>query len=142
MSEELIELRKSIEAHDYKTALLLVDRLEEMSLEDKLNKIYSYTIILLLHLIKQEAEGRTTRSWDNSILNSIEQIKRTNKRRKSNGYYASTSDLAEIIDEAIERALRDAAEEAFGGVYSEKEILDRIDLAAIKAKALSLIDTP
>jgi hypothetical protein len=39
--EELIELRKSIEAHDYKSALQIVDLLEEMSLEDKLNKIYS-----------------------------------------------------------------------------------------------------
>jgi hypothetical protein len=139
MTEELIELRKSIEAHDYKTALLLVDRLEEMSLEDKLNKIYSYTVILLEHLIKQEAEGRTTRSWNNSILNSVEQIKRTNKRRKASGYYASTSDLIEIIEEASSRALRDAAEEAFGGAYSEREILAKIDFDSIKQKALSMI---
>jgi hypothetical protein len=139
MTEELIELRKSIEAHDYKTALLLVDRLEEMSLEDKLNKIYSYTVILLQHLIKQEAEGRTTRSWNNSIINSVEQIKRTNSRRKASGYYASTEDLIEIINDASSRALRDATEEAFGGAMSEQEILARIDLDSIKDKALSLI---
>jgi hypothetical protein len=34
--------------------------MEEMSREDKVNKIYSCPEILLLHLIKQRAEQRTT----------------------------------------------------------------------------------
>jgi hypothetical protein len=34
---ELLELRKYIEAQDYQKALQIVDELEEMSLEDKLN---------------------------------------------------------------------------------------------------------
>ena len=46
----------------------------EMSKDDKLNKIFSFGIILLLHLIKQRAEKRTTRFWDTSIFNAVQQI--------------------------------------------------------------------
>ena len=58
--EELIELRKSIEDRNYSKAFQIIDELEEMSLEDKLNKIYSYMVVLLLHLINQEAEKKLT----------------------------------------------------------------------------------
>jgi len=58
--EELAELRNYIQSERY--ALLLIDELEEMSQEDKLNKIHSHAIILLLHLIKQHAEQRSSRS--------------------------------------------------------------------------------
>jgi len=50
--EELIKLRETIEKQDFVTALQIVDELEEMSVEDKLNKIFSYMVVLLLHLIK------------------------------------------------------------------------------------------
>ncbi len=139
--EELIELRKSITSGDYSKALEIVDELEEMSLEDKLNKIYSYTVILLLHLIKQEAEGKTTRLWSNSILNSAEQINRINKRRQSGGYYAKAEVLQEIIDDAFPRALRNAALEAFGGAHQEEELLKIISLSDIKQKALNLLES-
>ena len=86
--EELLELRKSIKSGNYTKALEIVDELEAMSKEDKLDKIYGYTIILLLHLIKQDAEKRTTQSWEVSIKNSVERINRINKRWKSGGYYA------------------------------------------------------
>ena len=137
--EELIQLRESITAGNYIRALQIVDELEEMSVEDKLNKIYSYMVILLMHLIKQQAEKKTTRSWKNSILNSVEQINRVNKRRKSGGYYAQAEALQEIVDEAFPRALRDAALEAFGGVYEEEELLKMIDIAEIKKEALRLL---
>ena len=81
--EELIQLRQYIETKNYDKALEIVAELEEMSKEDKLNKIYSYCVILLIHLIKQEAEKRTTRSWDVSIRNSIREINRTKKRRSA-----------------------------------------------------------
>ena len=38
---ELQELRERIENQDYQGALKIVSELEEMSVEDKLNKIYS-----------------------------------------------------------------------------------------------------
>ena len=138
--EELTELRKSIEEQNYSKALRIVDELEEMTLEDKLNKIYSYMVVLLLHLIKQEAENKLTRSWELSIANSVKQINRTNKRRKAGGYYAKQQDLEEIIEDAFEIALKGAALEAFGGSYSQEELLDLIDPNNIKNKALSLID--
>ena len=122
LMEELAQLRESIEKHDFITALQIVDDLEEMSVEDKLNKIFSYMIILLLHLIKEDAEKRLTKSWKLSINNSVKQINRTNKRRKSGGYYATKSDLIEIINDAFELALEGAAIEAFEGAYDEKEL--------------------
>ena len=137
--EELIELRASITAGDYNTALRIVDELEEMSVEDKLNKIYSYMVILLLHLMKQTVEKKTTRSGSNSILNSVEQISRVNRRRKSGGYYAKNEALQEIIDEAYPRALRDAALEAFGGAYESADLEAMIDAIQIKQKAINLL---
>jgi hypothetical protein len=138
--EELIQLRESIENHDLVTALQIVDELEEMSVEDKLNKIFSYMVVLLLHLIKEDAEERLTKSWKLSINNSVKQINRTNKRRKSGGYYAKKEDLIEIIGDAFELALEGAAIEAFGGTYDEQELLNLINVEQIKAKAISLLD--
>lgn len=138
--EELIQLRESIEKHDFVAALQIVDELEEMSVEDKLNKIFSYMVVLLLHLIKEDAEKRLTKSWKLSINNSIKQINRINKRRKSGGYYANKADLSEIIDDAFELALEGAAIEAFGGAYDEQGLLGLIKVDEIKDKAISVLD--
>ncbi len=69
--EELLELKDLLLAGNLADALLLVDEMTEMSKDDKLNKIFSFGKILLLHLIKQAVEKRTTRSWDLSIYNSL-----------------------------------------------------------------------
>ena len=53
-----------------------------MSRDDKINKIKSFLKTLLLHLIKQDAEQRTTSSWDVSIENAVSQIRDTNKNQK------------------------------------------------------------
>lgn len=132
-------LRQFIEEQKYDQALELVSELEAMSKEDKLNKIYSYAVILLLHLIKQAAEERITRSWEFSIYNSTKEIKRTNKRRKSGGYYASEDELQEILNDAFDTAIKKAAIEAFEGQYTEKELLLRIKPEEIKDQALLLI---
>lgn len=138
--EELITLRKYIEERDYLKALELVGELEEMSKEDKLNKIYSYAVILLVHLIKQQAEKRTTRSWDVSINNSVREIKRTNQRRKSGGCYASKEELIETIEEAFEAAIQRAALEAFEGRHDDDELEQMIDVTQVKQAALNLIN--
>lgn len=135
--EELLELRKSITSGDYAKALSIVDELEAMSKEDKLEKIYSYAIILLLYLIKQEAEKRTTKSWNVSIKNSVERINRTNKRRNAilgfppraiatrQGVKVvvitlKNQNYKKIINDAVNPALRNASLEAFEGDHSEK----------------------
>jgi len=137
--EELFELRRYVEQRRYAEALTLIAEMEEMSREDKVNKIYSYTEILLLHLIKQEAEKRTTRSWELSIRNAVRQIVRVNKRQKSGGTYLGESDLREIIAEAYQPALERAALEAFEGRYDDQELGQQVNREKIEQKALELI---
>jgi hypothetical protein len=93
--DELMELREHIEQGDYLGALTLIGEMEEMSREDKINKIGSFMEILILHLIKQHAEQRSTRSWDVSIKNSVENIIDINKRKKAGGYYLDPAELKE-----------------------------------------------
>ncbi len=151
-------IRQYIQEQRYDEALELVDELEEMSKEDKLNKIYSYAVILLLHLIKQAAEARSTKSWEFSIYNSTKKIKLTNKRRnavlgvspmsdcdktrrKSGGYYANEDELREILNDAFDTAIKRAALEAFEGQYKEDELILKIQPEEIKVQALSLINS-
>src|SRR5262245_41244791 len=68
---ELVELMRYIEQQRYTEALDLIAEMDEISREDKINKIYSFAEILLLHLIKQEVEKRTMRSWDLTIRNAV-----------------------------------------------------------------------
>ncbi len=95
--EELFELRTYIEQGRYQNALTLLGEMEEMSKDDKINKITSYLEILLLHLIKQHVEKRTTKSWNASIRNSLIHIGRTNKRRKAGGCYLSQNEIIEAM---------------------------------------------
>jgi hypothetical protein len=78
--DELIELKQKIIDHQWDEALAIATELEEMSKDDKINSISSFCVILLLHIIKQEAEKRTTKSWDVSIKNCLAEIKKRNKR--------------------------------------------------------------
>lgn len=137
--EELFELRACIEGGRYADALVLVGEMEEMSREDKINKIESFLDILLIHLIKQYAEKRTTRSWDASVHNAVRQISKTNKRRKAGGFYLSEDELRESIDESYPAALKYASVEAFGGALDEDQLALKTDENQIKQKALALI---
>ena len=137
--EELLTLRQHLENHDYDAALAIVAELETMSKEDKLNKIYSFAVVLLIHLIKQAAEQRSTRSWEFSIYNATKEIKRINKRRKASGYYATPEELQEIIEDAFETAIKKAALEAFEGQYSEQELSQKIKVNEVKIQALQAI---
>jgi len=138
--DEILELRKSINEGRYADALHIIDELEEMAKDDKLDKIFSYMQILLIHLIKQNAELRTTRSWDNSIKHSLYQIERVNKRRKSGGDYLNTDELFDNLAEAFVLSLDQAAEEAFEGIYSSEQLLSKIDKNKILAEAMEMIE--
>jgi DNA polymerase III delta subunit len=91
--EELIELKNLLLKGDIKGSLALVEELEEMGKKDIIKTIRSYAIILLMHLIKQQAENRTNPSWEVSIRNSVREIQRENKRGKSGGYYLTSQEL-------------------------------------------------
>lgn len=137
--EELLTLKELLYQGKISEALLIVEELEEMSKSDKLNKIFSFGIILLLHLIKQYAENRTTKSWDTSILNSVKQIQRTNKRHKAKGNYLTEEELLETLQDAYDSALRDAAIEAFEGRYEAEAIGEMVNREEIIRQAMDLI---
>ncbi len=137
--EELLELKTYIQNRQYADALLLIGEMEEMSRDDKITKIFSYAEILILHLVKQYAEKRSTRSWSASIQNSAYKINYINKRRKSGGYYLSADELKDILDDVWPLAIIRASLEAFEGRYDETEIAKMVNAEQIKADALGLI---
>ncbi len=137
--EELLELREHIQQGRYASALVLIEEMEEMSQDDKINKIGSFVTILLLHLIKQHAEKRSTRSWDVAIRNATDQIVLSNRRRKLGGFYLTPEELGETIEEYYPIALRSASLEAFEGIYSPEELAGQVSGAEIRRQTLSLI---
>ncbi len=137
--EELFELRSHIEQRHYAEALVLIGEMEEMSKDDKINRIHSYSIIALMHLIKQHAEKRSTHSWETSICNSVEKIGMTNKRRKTGGFYLKEDELKEILAKGFKAALRNASLEAFEGHYDVRKLARMVDEEKIRKEALQLI---
>ncbi|ACK65302.1 protein of unknown function DUF29 [Rippkaea orientalis PCC 8801] len=137
--EELLTLKDLLLSGNVTDALLLVEELTEMSKDDKLNKIFSFSIVLLLHLIKQHAEKRSTPSWEVSIRNAVRQIKRCNKRRKAGGFYLTTEELQETLNEAYSAALDQASLEAFQGKYKVEELARMVDQTTIINQARNLI---
>lgn len=134
--DELVELRTLLETGRIEEALLLVDELDEMSREDKINKISSYMRVLLIHVIKQQAEQRRTRSWEVSIKEAVRQINRTNSRRKASGVYLSREELQRELEDVYDLALERAALEVFGGVYAVEDIAARVSRAQVLEEAL------
>jgi len=137
--EELFELRTHIEKGRYAEALVLLGEMEEMSREDKINKIESFLDILLIHLIKQHAEKRTSRSWNASVYNALRQIEKKKKKRKSGGYYLNADELNTSVEESYRASLKYASVEAFGGAFDETELARMVDEPQIKKEALELI---
>ncbi|NET04470.1 MAG: DUF29 domain-containing protein [Symploca sp. SIO2B6] len=137
--EELLELKQLLQAGKVDQALLLVDELEEMSLSDKINKIDSYGVILLIHLIKQNAESRLTRSWEVSIESAVREIHKTNKCRKAGGYFLSETQLLEILEDGYQVAMKKAALEAFEGRYETDELAVMVDKPGILSQAMELL---
>lgn len=134
---ELQELRTYIESGRYTDALVLLGKMDEMSYDDKVNKIGSFVEILLL--IKREAEQRTTRSWDVSIRNAVRQIMRSNQRQRAGGYYLDRQAMRATIDDAYSTALDFASLEAFGGLYESEVLATMVDEGAVKTNTMRLI---
>ncbi|MBE9049473.1 DUF29 family protein [Nostocales cyanobacterium LEGE 11386] len=137
--EEILTLKSLLLQGNITEALAIVEELEEMSREDKINNIRNYAKVLLLHLIKQQAEHRTTRSWDVSIRNCVREIQIKNKRRKSGGYYLTSEELRLVFEEAYPSALDNASLEVEEGRYEVEELESKIDQNVIINHALNLI---
>ena len=139
--EELLELKALLLKGDIKGSLAIVEELEDMSKNGIISTIRSYAVILLLHLIKQQAEKRTTRSWDVSIRNSVREIQRQNKRRKAAGYYLSDEELTDTLKDAYLNALDAASLEVEAGRYQSEQIEAIIDKNKLISDAFLLIKT-
>ncbi|MEP0886292.1 DUF29 domain-containing protein [Trichocoleus sp. ST-U3] len=137
--EELLELKDLLLKGDISGAIAIVEELEEMSKNDIIDRIRSYAVILLLHLIKQQAENRTTRSWEVSIRNSVREIQRKNKRRKSGGYYLTQEELVETLEDAYLNALDEASLEVEEGRYLLDELEQLVNKEEILNRALALV---
>jgi hypothetical protein len=137
--EELLELKALLLKGDIKGSLAILENLEDMSKNGIISTIRSYAVILLLHLIKQQAENRTTRSWDVSIRNSVREIQRQNKRQKVAGYYLSDQELTDTLNDAYLNALDAASLEVESGRYQSEQIEAIIDKNKLISAALLLI---
>lgn len=137
--EEILELKELLLKGDIKGSLAIVEELEEMSKKDIIKTIRSYAVILLLHMIKQQAENRTTRSWDVSIRNSILEIQDENKRPKSASFYLSPSELREVLETAYKIAINKASLEVEEGRYEPEELEKLVNKEEIIDRALALI---
>ncbi|MHC5595632.1 MAG: DUF29 family protein [Nostoc sp.] len=137
--EELLTLKDLLVKGDVQGALIVVEELTEMSRNDIIKTIRSYAVILLLHLIKQQAENRTTRSWEVSIRNSVREIQRENKRRKAGRYYLTPEELLEILAEAYLNAIDQATLEVEEGRYEPEELEKLVNQEEIINRALGLI---
>ena len=137
--EEIETLRTYIKQGKYSDALQLIDELDEMNRDDKIHKVESYMRVLLIHLIKKHVEQRTTRSWEVSITESLRQIARVNKRRKSGGHYLSENELEEALADILPDAVLRASLEVKEGMLDEKQLLEQINETSIRQEALRLI---
>lgn len=137
--EEILALHELLLAGDVAGALLIVEELEEMGRSAIIDQIYSYAIVLLIHLIKQKAEQRSTRSWEVAIRNAVRHIQRKNKRRKSGGYYLSVDELQKILDEAYISAFDYVVLKVFEGRHEAEELAAMVDRPEILQQALELI---
>ncbi|REJ44189.1 MAG: DUF29 family protein [Microcystis flos-aquae TF09] len=137
--EELLELKALLLKGDIKGSLAIVEDLEDMSKNGIISTIRGYAVILLLHLIKQQAENLTTRSWDVSIRNSVREIQRQNKRRKAAGYYLSDEELTDTLNDAYLNALDAASLEVEAACYQSEQIEALIDKNKLISDAFLLI---
>ncbi|MEG4008696.1 DUF29 family protein [Microcoleus sp. Pol11C1] len=137
--EELLTLKSLLLKGDIPGSLAIVEELEEMSKKDIIKTIRSYAVILLLHLIKQQAENRTTRSWDISIRNSVLEIQEENKRPRGAGFYLPVEELLIVLEMAYRQAINKASLEVEEGRYEPRELSQLVNQEALINQAMTLI---
>lgn len=129
--EELEQLRVFIEGGNMHAALELLDELDDMNRDALIRNIKSHMVRLLQHMIKRDVEEQTTRSWETTIANALDDIYDLNHRRKSKSQIIPDDELIEVLDEAWQRALREAAAETqqemrdLAALVKREELLSR-----------------
>ncbi len=134
--EEILELKNCLLYQQYDRAYAIVEELEAMGRQDKINNLESFLVILLIHLIKIQVEKRVTRSWRNSISNSLLAIQKRNKLGKKS-HYIKANELDEHILNCQFEAILGAAKEVFEGIdYKELERLVNFEKLIVTANEL------
>lgn len=136
--EEILELKECLLSQKYDRALSIVEELEEMGRQDKINNLEFFLVILLLHLIKIQVEKRVTRSWRSSIINSLREIQKRNQLGKKS-HYIKQQQWQEHFQAAYPDAIVKAASEAFCGIKI-KELKSLTNRFELENKALELLD--
>ena len=127
MTQELMDLKTSIQEGRYADALLIVDELEGMSKQAILRNIKAFLKILLIHLIKNQVEQRLTGSWASSIRNSVQEIKGLNFKGNKTSYYINNDEWDGFIESVLMAAIADASEEVLNGKLNRTQLAARIE---------------
>ena len=137
--EEILELKNCLLHQEYERAFAIVEELETMGRQDKINNLESFLTILLIHLIKIQVEKRITRSWLNSISHSLLAIQKRNKLGKRS-HYIKPNEWREHILNCQFEAILAATKEVFEGIdYQELEkLIDLEQLTAISSDLLAI----
>lgn len=139
MTQELIELRQYINEGRYQDALEMIDELEEMSKKAILDKIQSFLVRLLIHLIKNQVEQRLTNSWAVSIRDSIIKIQSLNLKDNNKSYYIKEQEWQDYLEEGFEDAIFAASVEVFEGKYNPFQLREKVNEKQIKKIAYDLL---
>ena len=137
--EEILELKDCLLNQKYDRAFVIVEELEAMGRQDKINNLESFLVILFIYLIKIQVEKRITKSWKNSITNSLLAIQKRNRLGK-NSHYIKQNDWNEYIVECQFEVILNAAKEVFEGIdYRELEkLVDFEQLIIVGQELLAL----
>lgn len=143
--EEILELKNCLLNKQYDRAFAIVEELETMGRQDKINNLESFLVILLIHLIKIQVEKRVTRSWKNSLSNSLLAIQKRN-RLGQKSHYIKQDEWKEYILDCQFEAVLDAAKEVFEGIdYRDLEKLvdfDRLIIVGSELLVLTYSQSP
>ena len=139
MTQELTDLRRSLQEGRYTDALALVDELEDMGKQAILRNIESFLVRLLVHLIKNQVEQRLTHSWLVSISDSLLQISKLNLKDNQTSHYIKADSWDPYLDEALEAAILPASLETLEGKLKPRQLASRIDRPALLAIAHRLL---
>jgi len=138
MTQELIALREAIMQGRTADALYIVNELDDMGRRAIIRNIESYLIVLLIHLIKNQAQNDLPRSWIKSIRNSVLEIASLNLQDNKRAYYIHANDWEEHLEYAYQRAFFEAADEVNGGI-DPKDLAEMVNKAEVLRMAQHLL---
>lgn len=140
MIQELEDLKTSILEGRYQDALTLVEQLDGMSRQAKIDAIESQLVRLLIHLVKNQLEQRLTNSWAASIRGALVEIKKLNLQDNRTSTYIHQQEWQSLIEDALESAISDASVEVLNGDYTPFQISEMVNREAVILVAHRLID--